>query len=75
MTVAGVDPIKALLYTAVVYGIISPIIIGVILHICNNPKIMDGHKNNWVSNLFGGSTRIDVCRITAILLVFFAINS
>lgn len=69
MTIAGVDPIKALLYTAVVYGVISPIIIGIILHICNNPKIMGEHKNNWISNLFGWLTFI--LMIAASLLFFW----
>lgn len=73
MTIAGVDPIKALLYTAVVYGVVSPIIIGVILHICNNPKIMDGHKNNWVSNLFGVSTLV-VMSAASLLFFWFSLR-
>lgn len=68
MTISGVDPIKALLYTAVVYGVISPMIIAIILHICNNAKIMDGHKNTWVSNLFGGATLV---LMSAASLLFF----
>ncbi len=50
---AGVDPVKALLYTAVLYGITAPVIIGIILHICNNKKIMEEYTNKRLPNLVG----------------------
>jgi Mn2+/Fe2+ NRAMP family transporter len=52
MNVLQIDPVQALIFTAIVYGVIAPILIGVILHICNNPKIMGIHKNGWLSNTF-----------------------
>jgi Mn2+/Fe2+ NRAMP family transporter len=36
----GINPIQALLYTAILYGVTSPVLIGVILHISNNKKVM-----------------------------------
>jgi NRAMP (natural resistance-associated macrophage protein)-like metal ion transporter len=36
----GISPVKALLYTAVLYGLISPVLIGIIPHTANNKKIM-----------------------------------
>jgi len=50
---AGVDPVKALLYTAVLYGLTAPVMIGVILHICNNKKIMEEYTNTPVFNIIG----------------------
>jgi len=73
MTLAGVDPIQALLYTAVVYGVISPIIIGIILHISNNPKIMDGYKNTWISNVFGGFTLV-LMSCASLLFFWFSLR-
>ena len=34
------SPVKTLIYTAILYGITSPVMIAIILHICNNKKIM-----------------------------------
>jgi NRAMP (natural resistance-associated macrophage protein)-like metal ion transporter len=50
---AGVDPVKALLYTAVLYGSTAPVIIGIILHICNNKKIMEEYTNKRTANIVG----------------------
>jgi Mn2+/Fe2+ NRAMP family transporter len=49
----GLSPIKALLYTAVLYGSIAPILIGMILHICNNKKIMGRYTNSRWQNIAG----------------------
>lgn len=50
---AGVDPVKALLYTAVLYGLTAPVMIGIILHICNNKKIMEEYTNSLLINIIG----------------------
>jgi NRAMP (natural resistance-associated macrophage protein)-like metal ion transporter len=50
---AGINPVKALLYTAVLYGITAPVIIGIILHICNNKKIMEEYTNKPTANMVG----------------------
>ncbi len=49
----GISPIKSLLYTAVLYGITAPVLIALILHICNNRKIMGDYTNNKRTNVFG----------------------
>jgi Mn2+/Fe2+ NRAMP family transporter len=33
-----ISPIKALIYTAILYGLTAPIMIAIIMHICNNKK-------------------------------------
>jgi Mn2+/Fe2+ NRAMP family transporter len=49
----NINPIKALLYTAILYGLTAPVLIGIILHICNNKQVMGEAVNgNW-SNILG----------------------
>ena len=36
----GISPIKALIYSAILYGLTAPVLIGIILHISNNKRIM-----------------------------------
>lgn len=53
MTLIGINPFKALFITAVIYGLISPILIFFILKIANNKNIMGNAVNRPISNLFG----------------------
>ncbi len=69
MTLLKVNPIQALFYTAVLYGVISPLLILFIINIANNKTVMGKHCNSWVSNLGGWITFIVMC--TAVLLFFF----
>jgi NRAMP (natural resistance-associated macrophage protein)-like metal ion transporter len=66
----GINPIKALLYAAILYGLTAPVIIAVILHIGNNRKIMKSRTNNWLSNVLGILT-LFLMTIAAILLIYF----
>lgn len=70
MTVIGVNPITALLYTAVLYGVISPPLIAVILKIANDPKIMGSHTNSILSNILGGITFIVMTAAAVAFLAF-----
>lgn len=49
----GLDPIKSLIYTAVLYGIISPFLIAFILVIANSTKIMGQFTNRKLHNTVG----------------------
>jgi len=53
VSILGLNPIKLLFYTAVVYGIVSPPLIFIILHIGNNRKIMGTWVNGALSNFLG----------------------
>ena len=55
MSFIGINPIKALFYTAVLYGLLSPPLIIIIMIIANSRRIMGRFKNGWVSNILGGS--------------------
>lgn len=50
---SGISPIRALIITAIVYGLTAPILIGMILHISNNRKIMGENTNGPWSNILG----------------------
>lgn len=49
----GISPINALIYTAILYGVTAPILIGIILHISNNKAIMGRHTNSKLTNILG----------------------
>ncbi len=49
----SLDPIQALIYTSVVYGLLAPFLIALLLHICNRKTIMQQYTNPWWSNLLG----------------------
>ena len=58
MTLVNINPFKALLYTAVIYGLISPILILFILLISNSKKIMGAYTNTRFTNMLGIITLI-----------------
>jgi NRAMP (natural resistance-associated macrophage protein)-like metal ion transporter len=49
----GISPIKALIYTAILYGLTAPVLIAIILHISNNKKIMGVYVNGRSTNILG----------------------
>jgi Mn2+/Fe2+ NRAMP family transporter len=69
----GMNPIKALIYTAILYGVSSPVLIGVILHISNNKKIMGEFTNGKWSNILGVLTLL-LMTASAVLLLYFQIK-
>lgn len=52
----GLDPIKALIYSAVLNGIISPFMIFFIVHLAGDGEVMGNFKNKKISNIFGWVT-------------------
>jgi len=51
--VHAISPVKALLYSAVLNGLVAPPLIVVLLLICNNRKILGKDSNGWLSNTLG----------------------
>lgn len=66
----GISPIHALLYTAILYGITSPVMIAIILHIGNNKKVMGEFTNSKLSNILGFITLL-LMTVAAIALIYF----
>lgn len=52
----GVPPFAMLYYTAVLNGVIAPILLIVIVHIASNKKIMGQHTSGWFSMVTGVAT-------------------
>ncbi len=65
----GIDPIKALIYSAIANGIISPIILVFIVHISGSHKIMGHYKNSRFVNIMGWIL-IVLMSITAIAAIY-----
>jgi NRAMP (natural resistance-associated macrophage protein)-like metal ion transporter len=70
INIMGISPMQALIFTAILYGITSPVMIAVILHIGNNKKIMKGFTNSPLSNILGFITLI-LMSASAIALIYF----
>ena len=66
-----IDPIKALVYTAVLNGIVAVPLIFLIALIANNQQIMGKYKSGWLSNLFVWTTFIGM--LTASVAMFYSI--
>ena len=69
----GISPIKALIYTAILYGLTAPVLIAIILHISNNKKIMGDNVNGRVSNILGFAALI-IMTIAAVVLVYMQLS-
>ena len=64
----GISPIQSLIYTAVLYGLTSPVLIAMILHISNNKKIMGQHVNGWLANVMGFTALIIMTAAAGLLI-------
>lgn len=69
----GISPIQALLYTAILYGLTAPVLIAIIMHICNNKKVMGEFTNKPLSNILGVLTFVlmSAAAIALIYLTYF----
>lgn len=65
----GIDPIKALIYSAIANGIVAPVILVCIVHISSNEKIMGSHKNGKVARIVGWFVTI-LMSVTAIATLY-----
>lgn len=69
----GISPIKALIYSAVLYGLTAPVLIAIILHISNNKKIMGKNTNGKTSNFLGFLALI-LMSLAAVILIYLLIK-
>ena len=68
----GITPIQGLIYSAILYGLTAPVLIAIILHICNNKKIMGDHTNGKISNILGMAALV-LMTATAVLLIYLLV--
>ncbi len=64
----GISPMKALIYSAILYGITAPVLIAIILHICNNKIVMGKFTNNKTTNIMGIITLVLMTASSVLLL-------
>ena len=69
MNFVHINPFKALFYTAVIYGLISPVLIFFILLLANNSKVMGKYKNNLVTNILGVLTLAVMTSAAALFII------
>jgi NRAMP (natural resistance-associated macrophage protein)-like metal ion transporter len=67
----GISPIKALIYTAILYGLTAPVLIAIILHISNNKKIMGDHINSRALNILGFAALLIMSAAAVALLYLY----
>lgn len=72
MNYLGISPVKALIYSAILYGLTAPVLIAIILHISNNRKIMGEFTNGIYSNISGVATLL-LMTAAAVALVYFQV--
>jgi NRAMP (natural resistance-associated macrophage protein)-like metal ion transporter len=68
----GISPMKALIYTAVLYGLTAPVLIAIILHISNNKQIMGENVNGLRANIMGFAALI-IMTFAAVTLIYMQI--
>ena len=69
----GLNPIKALIYSAVLNGVISPIILFLIVRIGSNEEVMGKYKNKKFSNFIGWFTTGLLFIISILTIIFLFI--
>jgi Mn2+/Fe2+ NRAMP family transporter len=66
----GISPIQALIYTAILYGLTAPVIILIVLHICNNKEVMGDKVNGKWSNGLGFAAFV-LMAASGVMLIWF----
>ena len=68
----GINPIKALIYSAIANGIVAPVIIVCIVHISSSKKIMGHFKNSLFTKLVGWTIALlmGITAVAAIVSLF-----
>lgn len=68
----GIDPIKALIYSAIANGIVAPVILVFIMKISSSKKIMGEYRNKPITKTFGWIATIlmGITAIAAIISLF-----
>ncbi len=67
----GVDPIQMLLWTAVINGIVAPLILTAIFKLANSKKVMGKWRNGLLSNTLNGLTILVMTASIILMIVFW----
>ncbi len=66
----GLDPIKALFYSALLNGLTAPVVLYLIVQLSSNEKVMGQFKSRKISKIIGWAT-FAIMTIVALLAVFY----
>jgi NRAMP (natural resistance-associated macrophage protein)-like metal ion transporter len=69
----GVDPVKALVYAAVLQGFLAPILLVLLTMIARDGELMGSHRNGWFDTTFGfvAAAVMAVAAIALIVVTLF----
>jgi Mn2+/Fe2+ NRAMP family transporter len=65
----GIDPIRALFWTAVINGLIAPPLMVMIMLVANNGKIMGKRRNGRLMNVLGWAATVVMFAAAICLIV------
>lgn len=69
----GLDSIKALIYSAVLNGLVAPIVLILIVILSSNSKIMGDYKNSFIIKAIGILTVV-LMAVTAVTTIYFLLT-
>ncbi len=69
----GIDPIKALIYSAVANGLVAPVILVCIILLASSKRVMGERRSGWLGKTFGWITvaLMSVTGLASIWAIFF----
>jgi Mn2+/Fe2+ NRAMP family transporter len=53
INLVGVDPVKALVYAAILQGLLAPALIVLLTRVARDPDVMGPHAGGWFDTMFG----------------------
>ncbi|MEK7604102.1 MAG: divalent metal cation transporter [Patescibacteria group bacterium] len=65
----GISAVKALIWTAIIHGIVAPFLIAILLHMANNPAIVGPNVNKKVTNFIGYLTLVIMSLAVIVLFI------
>jgi len=67
----GIDPIKALFWSAVLNGVAAVPLVYAIVHIANRPEVMGRWKSSRLANIWGWATFILMGAAAVLMFVYW----
>lgn len=66
----GIKPVKALIYSAILYGLATPPILLILLHLGNKKSVMGEYRNGFLSNILNVITLLFMTAAAVLMLYF-----
>jgi Mn2+/Fe2+ NRAMP family transporter len=70
----GINPITALVITAIINGLIAPPILVMVMMVSNNRRVMGERTNGWLLNLLGWGTALVMAVASVALITTFVVG-